>query len=444
MAYINRFKSWLSEPINGFVIGLFRVFYGLFMAYEIANYLFTGMVNAFFVSPKLNFPYEGLEWLKPLPAPILTGILYIMLACAFLIMFGVIMKWAARLFAVCYLYIFLLDKCLYNNHIYLFILLAILLSFTNADQFLSLRKRKLPGITVPRWQQFILAAQVMCVYFFASLIKMRGDWWTLKQPVRTIAESIPADRFLAAFYKSEVGINTMVYLGFGLDFFAPLLLWYKPFRKWAIIPFALFHYSNSRIFGDIGIFPFIMMAALILYFEMEEIPLLRKWFPKLTPKNTVLATPVIGKITLTFLLAYFTFQLLFPLRGLFLPNDLDYTTIGNRFSWRVKADSRVPSEFVFILKDPVSGKEGEINYRTMVNNVQIQAMLYDPRMIRTFAQWVHQQGIKNGIPDVLVFAKIKFSFNGRPPQYFVKPDVDMSKVPFSPFEKLDWVVPVEK
>ncbi len=444
MAYINRFKSWLSEPINGFVIGLFRVFYGLFMAYEIANYLFTGMVNAFFVSPKLNFPYEGLEWLKPLPAPILTGILYIMLACAFLIMFGVIMKWAARLFAVCYLYIFLLDKCLYNNHIYLFILLAILLSFTNADQFLSLRKRKLPGITIPRWQQFILAAQVMCVYFFASLVKMRSDWWALKQPVISIAESIPADHFLASFYKSELGINTMVYLGFGLDFFAPLLLWYKPLRKWAIIPFALFHFSNSRIFGDIGIFPFIMMAALILYFEMEEIPLLRKWFPKLTLKNTALATPVIGKITLTFLIAYFTFQLLFPLRGLFLPNDLDYTTIGNRFSWRVKADSRVPSEFTFILKDPDSGKEGEINYRTMINNVQIQAMLYDPRMIRSFALWIQQQGIKNGLPNAQVYAKIKFSFNGRPPQYFVNPEVDMVRVSYSPFKTLNWVLPIEK
>jgi len=443
MAYINRFKSWLSEPINGYIIGLFRVIYGLFMSYEVANYLFTGMVHSFFVSPKLNFPYEGFEWLKPLPAPVLNLLLYVMLACALLIMFGVMMKWAARLFAVCYLYIFFLDKSLYNNHIYLFILLAILLSFTNADQFLSLRKRKLPGITVPRWQQFILAAQVMCVYFFASLVKMRADWWVLKQPARMVAESIPPNSFLASFYKSELGINAMVYLGFSLDFFAPLLLWYKPLRKWAIIPFALFHYSNSKIFGDIGIFPFIMMSALILYFEMEEIPLLRRWFPKLTQKNMALAHPIVGRMTLTFLIVYFAFQLLFPLRGLFLPNDLDYTTIGNRFSWRVKADSRTVSEFKVILKDPVSGQEGEVNYRGMVNNVQIQSMLYDPRMIRSFAQWIQEQSAKNGLPNAEVYAKIKFSLNGRPPQYFVNPDMDMAKVNYTPFGKLDWVLPVE-
>jgi len=443
MTYLHKFKNWLSEPINGYVIGLFRFFYGFFMAYEVGNYIFTGMVQSFFVSPKLNFPYEGLEWIKPLPAPLLNGILYTMLACAFLIAFGVFMKWAARLFAVSYLYMFLLDKSLYNNHIYLFILLAVLLSLTNADQFLSLRKRKLPGIVVPRWQQFILAAQVMCVYFFASLIKMRADWWVLKQPARMISESIPADSFLAPMYKSELGINLMVYLGFSLDFFAPLLLWYKPFRRWAVIPIALFHYSNSIIFGDIGIFPFVMICALILYFEWEEIPVLRRWFVQSSPSKTALAQPVIGKLTLGFLIAYFTFQLLFPLRGLFLPNDLDYTTIGNRFAWRVKADSRVVSEFKLVLKDPVSGKEGDINFPTMINNVQIQAMRYDPRMIKTFAQRIHTEAVKNGIPNAEMYAKIKFSYNGRPPQYFVDPTVDMIKVGYSPFEKLTWVLPIQ-
>lgn len=443
MAYIDKFKKWLSEPVNGYIIGLFRVLYGLFMTYEVANYLFVGMVQSFFVSPKVHFTYDGLEWLKPLPAPILSLFLYIMLGCAILITFGVWMKAAARLFAVLYAYIFLLDKSLYNNHIYLFILLAILLSLTHADQFISLRKRSLPGMVVPRWQQFMLGAQVMCVYFFASFIKMRADWWVLKQPVKSIAEAMPPDHFLASLYKSELGINMMVYLGFSLDFFAPLLLWYKPLRNWAVIPFALFHYSNSQIFNDIGVFPFVMLSALVLYFEWEELPVLRNWFTKRTPANSVLPQPAIGRITRSFLIVYFVFQWLFPLRGLFLPNDLDYTTIGNRFSWRVKADARVPSEFKLILKDPDSGKEGEINYKTMINNMQMQTMLYDPRAIRDFAQMIHAQAVKNNIPKAQMFARIKFSLNGRPPQYFVNPEVDMIKTEYSPFKKLDWVMPIQ-
>lgn len=439
---LTTFKRWLSEPINGYVIGLFRLLFGIFMMYEIANYLFTGMVNSFFVSPKLNFPYEGLEWLRPLPPPLLNGMLWVLLGCAFLIALGVWMRWSARLFAGIYLYLFLLDKSLYNNHIYLFILLLILLSFTNADQFLSVSKRKLPGIVVPRWQQFILGAQVMCVYFFAGFVKMRADWWVLQQPVRSIVEKIPAGGMFSGFFKSEAGIQMMVYLGFSLDFFAPLLLWYKPLRRWAIIPFALFHYFNSQIFGDIGIFPFVMLCALILYFEASEIPVLRGWFPKLNTKNSTLAQPVIGKFTLGFLILYFIFQLLFPLRGLFLPNDLDYTTIGNRFAWRVKADSRAVEEFKLILKDPKSGQTGEINFPTMINNVQIQAMVYDPRMIRTFAQWIHQQGINNNLPDAEVYARIKFSYNGRPAHYFVNPEIDMARVGYDPFQHNDWIMPI--
>jgi len=127
-----------------------------------------------------------------------------------------------------------------------------------------------------------------------------------------------------------------------------------------------------------------------------------------------------------------------------LPNDLDYTTIGNRFSWRVKADSRVVSEFKFILKDPVSGRVGEIKHTTKVNNVQMQAMLYDPRAIMAFAQLIHRQSIKNKIPNAEMYAKVKFSLNGREPQYFVNPDVDMMKVQYSPFERLDWVVLVAR
>ncbi|MBK6931833.1 MAG: hypothetical protein IPH12_13600 [Saprospirales bacterium] len=48
------------------------------------------------------------------------------------------------------------------------------------------------------------------------------------------------------------------------------------------------------------------------------------------------APPAPSALTRNLLLGYFAFQILFPLRGLLLPNPLDYTTIGNRFAWRVK------------------------------------------------------------------------------------------------------------
>ena len=77
MAYLSRFEKWLIEPINGYLIGLFRVICGLFMVYEISNYLQVKMEYTFFVSPKINFQYEGFEWIKPLPEPALNAILYV-------------------------------------------------------------------------------------------------------------------------------------------------------------------------------------------------------------------------------------------------------------------------------------------------------------------------------------------------------------------------------
>jgi hypothetical protein len=79
----------------------------------------------------------------------------------------------------------------------------------------------------------------------------------------------------------------------------------------------------------------------------------------------------------------------------------------------------------------------------MVNNQQIRTMTYDPRTILAFAQMIHNNAVKNGIPKAQVFAKIKFSLNGRPAQYFVNPDVDMVTASYSPFKKLDWVMPLE-
>ena len=71
-------------------------------------------------------------------------------------------------------------------------------------------------------------------------------------------------------------------------------------------------------------------------------------------------------------------------------------------------------------------------------------MVYDPGTILSFAQMIHNNAVKNGLPNAEMYAKIKFSYNGRPPQYFVNPDLDMIKVSYSPFKKLDWVPPIER
>jgi len=92
MTIFYKFNKWLSEPVNGYVIGMFRLMYGLFMMYEVGKYISNEMVKHFFVEAQVNFPYDGLAWLQPLPVPALNAVLNILFVCALLIALGVMMK----------------------------------------------------------------------------------------------------------------------------------------------------------------------------------------------------------------------------------------------------------------------------------------------------------------------------------------------------------------
>jgi hypothetical protein len=465
MAIIQKFKNWLSEPTDGHVLGLFRLVYGLFMIYNTYYYYEIKLIEKGLLAPKVLFKYDGLEWLHPLPAPMMYAILVTMGLAATLIAAGVLFRWACWIFAICLSFFFFQEKGYYNNHIYLFILLPPLLSATHADHFLSLRGKIDPlwrregGGKIPRWEQFIIQAQFVIVYFYGGIVKMKADWLVRKEPVTSLVGYLPDGHWLAPLLRTDFSISLLTYGGFLLDILAPLLLWQKGIRRWAIIPFVGFHLANSRIFTDIGIFPYVMLGALIIFYETNELPWLRRLAERRRPaadkskkqkqksqpseslkfSENLPPTPVWVKNTL---IGYFIFQLLFPFRGFFLPNQLDYTTIGNRFSWRMKADTRLAEEVKFFIQDPVSKQEAQVDIRSFINDMQMNALIHDPRAVADFARMLKKEAARQGLPNAMVRASIRLRYNGRPAQYFVKPDVDLASVTYSPFRKLDWVVPV--
>ncbi|HRI60184.1 MAG TPA: HTTM domain-containing protein [Saprospiraceae bacterium] len=467
MRYLSEFKKWLAAPVDGHVLGLFRLVFGLFMVFEAWLYYGMGLIEKGLLAPTVLFKYDGLGWLPLLPKPLMLAILGIMGLSALFIALGVWFRWACWAFVLSLSFIFFQEKSYYNNHIYLFILLGVLLSFTNADHFLSLRSRNKGegGRNVPRWQQFILQAQFVIVYFYGGLTKLKPDWLFLKEPVTSLVNNFPAGHWLAPVFKTDLTINLLNYGGLLLDLLAPLLLWYKPLRRWAMIPFALFHLANSRIFSDIGIFPYVMLFALILFFETQELPFVRKWAsqqpaddkqPKQKHKAHARQTqpssgiPRTVQITNTpvwvanVLVGYFVFQLLFPFRGFFLPNPMDWTGIGKHFSWRMKVDTRHIEEFQFTVQHPVTGQVMAVEVGTFANEMQILNMANDARSVAVFARMLREQAALKGVPDAIVKARIRVGYNGRPAQFFVNPDVDMASVTYSPFKKLDWVVPLQE
>jgi hypothetical protein len=446
-------SAWLLEGIDPYVLFFFRILYGLFMVYEMIDYFRIGLIRNMFFLPVTNFKYDYLKWLEPLPETWMNGLLAVLVICSLCITLGLFFKWACRIFAIGYAYLFLLDKGLYNNHIYLFILLAVLLSFTDADKGLSLKNRKPLAIPfqIPRWQVFILQVQIMIVYFYGGIAKLTYDWLALCQPVRFLLDTLPPEHFLTALLKNEVAVYVLNYGGLLIDLLAPLLLWYKPVRKWGVFPFIIFHATNSRIFNDIGIFPYLMLCGLILYYTTDELPFgkkLKSWFAGrsgITSDKHSTPQRFIPSFAFTYIVGpYFVFQLLFPFRGHFLPNNLDWTTIGNRFSWRMKVDTRQIEEIQFTAFEPTTNKSYPIDIRTRVNDMQILNMSMDPRSVADFARHLKKEALDFGMQEPQIKASIKLIYNRRPAQYFVNPQVDLSEVTYSPFKKLNWVIPLKK
>ncbi len=447
MDNIQKFKLWLSAPIGGQVLGIFRIAFGLFMAFEAWVYYRMGLIENGLLAPKILFKFDGLGWIPTLPKPAMLAILALMGIGGLLIALGIFFRWACWIFSLSLAFIFFQEKSYYNNHIYLFILLGVLLSFTHADRFYTLNKKS-PLAAVPRWQQFMLQLQFMIVYFYGGIAKIKTDWLFHQEPVTSLVKSFPPGSLFASVFQTDLSIYILTYCGFLIDILAPVLLWYKPVRRWALIPFAVFHLTNSQIFDDIGIFPFVMLTALILYFEPDEIPWLRKKNPgtggtKKSGKEAA-PVPVIPVWVKNVLLGYFAFQLLFPFRGFFLPNPMDWTYVGRNFSWRMKADTRPIEQLEFSVQNPVTGQILPVNVRSYINEMQVLNISYDARSALAFARLLRQEAARMGIPNAIVKARILVRYNGRPPQLFLDPNVDLASLEYSPFRRFEWVIPLNE
>jgi len=447
MNWKEKLSNYLSQSIDGHVLGLFRIIFGLFMIYEMVDYFQIDLIkNAFFL-PKVLFTYDFFHWLQPLPEPMMNALLGVMLACALCITLGLLFRPACLVFGSFYLYFFLLDKALYNNHIYLFILISFLLSFTHADHFFSakniLRKAGNQIKKIARWEVFILQLQLAIVYFFGGVVKLNHDWLVRMEPMQSMIDGFPVDHFMASIIKQAWMVPFLTYGGALFDLAMPFLLWKKSTRKWALIPLVLFHLPNSQIFGDIGIFPFIMLLSTILFFEVSEIPLLKNLISK--KKKGKLQILKGANWTSKALAIYFIFQFLFPFRGFFLPNSMDWTSVANRFSWRMKIQSREIDTFTFYVQDgPNGAKQPILDMKNLINPMQILKAAHDVRCVKQTADMLAREVKTMGLKDPIVTADVKVRWNGRNAVNTVDPNRDLTKVDYQPFQHLDWVAPMPK
>ncbi len=434
----------LFAPTDIAPLAAFRIAFGALMFVEMLRFFTKGWIAPLYVEPTFHFTFPGFGWVRPLPGDGMTYVFAVLTACALLIALGAYYRLAIVGFCVGFTYIFLVEAARYQNHFYLICLLSFLLIFVPAHRAASIDAWVKPAIRtdrVPAWPLWLLRGQVAIVYAFAALAKLSGDWLR-GEPVRQfLAEEAPTVPFIGALLAQPWSPYLVSYGGLLLDLaLIPLLLWRRT-RLLALALAAAFHLTNAALF-PIGIFPWLMIAALVLF-----VP--GKWLRAIVarpgadspPEKPASKPPSHAILVLSSLVAYFAIQILVPLRHFAYPGRASWTGEGDLFAWRMMLDRR-DGTVQFTAVDPASGREWTLDPQTELADWQVATMAGRPWFVLQYAHHLRDKLRRDGYPAVQLFADYRMSLNGRPTRSVIDPSTDLAALPAG-IPAADWLLPLD-
>ncbi|HEU4713208.1 MAG TPA: HTTM domain-containing protein [Pyrinomonadaceae bacterium] len=443
-----RLSAALFKPVDISFLVFFRAVFGGILLWEVYRYFTYGWINRYFIDPAVNFTYYGFSWVKPWPGRgmyIHFAVLGVAAAC---VMLGFLYRIATPVFFLAFTYFFLLDQTRYLNHFYLVCLISFLMCFLPAERAFSidaLLRRKIRSDVVPAWTLWLLRAQVGIPYFYGGIAKLNSDWLHGGEPMRIWLRPLTAMPGLGHLFAADWVIYAFVFGGLLLDLLVvPLLLW-KRTRLFAFGGAVVFNLINSVIF-EIGIFPWLMLGALLIYFPPD---LMRRFARAFTapgePPLDVRSRPQYWdlssqKLIVGLLCAYFVVQLVFPLRHYLYPGNVSWTEEGHNFAWHMKLRTK-DGDAVFTVTHPGSGQTWTIKPEDYLASHQVTKMTTKPDLLVQFSHFLEEEKRRQGYDDVEVRAHVMVSLNGRQPQLLIDPNVDLTKEEVSLLPQR-WIVPL--
>ncbi len=451
-----KYNEYLITPIHPANLGLFRMLFGLVMAIQTVWFIASGFVEKEVIEPIIHFKFYWFSFLEPLPALGMHGLMGVLLIASILVMIGWQYRKAMVVFFVSFTYLWLLDKGYFNNHYYLISLLSFLMIFMNADACFSLKAKSAKNGSkagsalqfIPRWQPFILKAQLVIVLVISGINKINPYWLFDYQPMKYILEQ----KALASGATFSGSIPILLFFCYGgllLDLFVGIGLWWKKTRIPSAIALILFNLINFWMFyniGEIGIFPLLMIASIVLFLEPATVikrtpPFVSQFFSISNSDQPSAKTsiPKTKKIIPYLVGGYLIFHLLFPFRHLLYPGHVDWTGQGQRFAWRMKIMLKEIKDIQFKLEGH-NGQEYPVTVAKMLSPKQYTNLIYYPDLIPQLAQRLKKEGISKGLTNPKVKADFKVKFMGRPGYFpIVDPNTDLSKAKIHPFFSSKWI-----
>ena len=453
---LSRLSNYLIRPVDGSSLGAFRILFGMLMLWATLKYFHYGWIKQSYLDPNFLFTYEWFPWVTPLPGNGMYYLFGVMAASSLFLALGLLYRLSSIVFFLTYTYVFLLDKSLYNNHYYFICLLAFLFCFINAHHWMSidlLWNKKLRSEkhvrSIPKWNVLIMQAQVFIVYFFGGVAKINSDWLQgqpLKGWLKISAEEEEYPEIIEQFLTSDYAAYFLSYGGLLFDLAIGFILIYKKTRWLGIILILIFNIFNSWLF-IIGIFPFLMIAATLLFLEPDTPG---KWMQRLLPKlanysiNNKLPQTPSRNFAMVFVMIYLIIQIFLPIRHFLYQGNASWTEEGHHFAWRMKLRSKNFCALLYEVTNKDTGEKWPVFPDKLVSQYQFDYLCRRPHMIFQFAHHLKSLIKEQGATNLNIIARTLVGYNFRQPQTLINPTVNLLETEYSTFRHADWILPLNK
>lgn len=400
---------------------LFRLFFGLMMIPQVLGLLpfIHELSNSTIV---LHYPY--LNWVEAYSHGLIDILGYTAILGAFLLAIGLLPRIGAVLFFVCFSYLFLIDISFYNNHYYLWCLISflfIVVDLSNSINIKDVWKRNIINKEIAYSSILPFKLLITIVYFYAAIAKMNPDW----------IQGYPPKIWLntEGFSNSELLGLMMAWLGLVFDLVISVGLWCRPTKWYVVLPYFAFHTANMFLF-NIGMFPPVMMAAWLLFLPPIAIGSVVE----------IIKNGVYTGMQKYVLFLFFIFQILFPLRFLFMENKISWHRQGYYFAWRMMLDNYHVKDFQYKVVTKNPNNEYFVQFDKFITYRQFQNTYNEPYSIWLIAQKLKRDAItKYKTKDVSVYCRSIIELNQHKAKSLTIDTVDIGKTEYKIFRKNNFV-----
>ncbi|MEO2030889.1 MAG: HTTM domain-containing protein [Planctomycetaceae bacterium] len=435
----------LFEPVDLLPLACFRIFFGAMMLYHVGAKLHDRWVEYFYIRPDFHLTYWGFSWVRPWPGQGMYVHFGVMGLAAIGILTGSFYRVSAAVFALCFTYVFLLEKALYQNHYYLICLLSSIMMFVPAHRMWSVDAYWKPTIraqTVPRIWLSLLRIQVAIPYLYGGIAKINYDWLH-GMPMRLWLERRADFPVIGPWLTNDIAVILFAWGGLIFDLLiVPALLWRRT-RLLAYLIAVGFHLANS-VLWNIGIFPWFMIGATLLFFPVDSFRkiLVRRPVPCQRLSESTARWSWKEQTTVAGVGLYVAWQLLFPFRHFLYPGNVSWTEEAHHFSWHMLLREKDVGIRLF-MHHKQSGDRGLLKLSEFLGERQLSRMAKDPDMILDFVHHVRDHYRDHGQGEVEIRVLALASLNGRKPQLLIDPTINYAAVE-RVWGTQPWIVPLHE